>query len=250
MRTLVFGLVFVIVLAFALVAATPLSFVLQRANIASTGLQWGQAQGTVWNGRLSGLTYGVQPIGDMRLSLRPSALLSGRVAYDLDWNGPAGRGSGTLEFNRDVVILENVEAEARIAELKGLADRVRALGGRVELRAETVRVRRGRCAEASGRVSTDALANAAAAFGRAFAVVEGPIECDGPMLQIPLQGRSSAGDELVARLRVGVVEPSTFEAEARTEDSDFGVALSLLGFEFSEGLYKYRRETSLGGAMR
>ncbi len=246
-RTLALGFVFLVVLVGAIVASTPLSFVMERAGAEAYGLNWREARGRVWNGRLDGLAFGAQPIGDVQLRIRPGALMSGRLSYRIDWSGPPGRGTGIVTTGAGGVALEGLRAEARVEELRGLTDVVRAAGGFVRVRADVLRFSGGRCDAARGTVATDVLANLAAAVGKSFGEIQGAIACDGAMLLIPAEAVSGAGDEFEATLRAGFAETSTLKATARTADPDFAAALSSLGFDFEDDAFVYRRQANLGG---
>ncbi|MEL6862068.1 MAG: type II secretion system protein N, partial [Pseudomonadota bacterium] len=87
MRTLFFLILFVLILIGGLVAYTPLGFVLGQSGIGGLGVGWAKTDGTLLQGRISGLYAGTQPIGDVSLKLRPLSLLTLQPSYDVQWGG-------------------------------------------------------------------------------------------------------------------------------------------------------------------
>lgn len=227
----------------------PLSYVLNQSGVSSSGLSWARAEGTVWEGRITGLAYGAQPIGTARLHLQPAALLSGRVAYDVQWAGPPGRGSGLLSAGRggDYSVAD-LRLEASISALNGAADWVRANGGELRVRADKVRFSKGRCAEAVGTVSTDVLTRAAIAWGQTWPDVSGELSCDAGMLVVPLEGERNGAERVQAVARIGMVEVSSVEASVVNADPQLENALALMGFVYENDAYVFRQSAALSGA--
>ena len=64
-----------------LIWQAPLSFVLRQAGVASTGLTWSQARGSISHGQITDMAIQERNIGALDLRLVSSALLSGSLKY-------------------------------------------------------------------------------------------------------------------------------------------------------------------------
>lgn len=242
----------ILFLAAAIIAGLsqlPLSYVLSQSGASNSGLSWARAEGTVWEGRVTGLAYGAQPIGTAHLRLQPGSLLAGRVAYDVQWAGPPGRGSGLLSLGGDQdYAVDDLRLEASISALNGAADWVRANGGELRVRADRIRFSDGRCAEAQGTVSTDVLTRAAMAWGQTWPDVSGELSCDAGMLIVPLEGERNGAERVEAVARIGLVEASSVEASVVNADPQLENALALMGFVYENDAYVFRQSAALSGA--
>ena len=245
-RRLALVFLFLLVFVGAAIVTMPLSFVLERSSLEQLGLNWARASGTVLNGSVRGLSYGNQGIGDIDLRLRPAALVSGRVTYESRWSGAPGSGSAVLSAGRREIAVTDMSAVVQIENLVGLADDVRRTGGVASISDAEIRFADDACASARGRVATDVVSRAATAYGQSGTDLVGSLACDGPMLTIPLSGQADSGDVLEANVRVGLLEPSLFEAQVTTSNSDLATLLVLRGFQpISDTEFAYRRETQL-----
>lgn len=247
MRRLVYALLFVAAFAVLLVAGTPISFVLKRSGVGSTGLNWSGAAGTMFSGEMSGVSFGAQPIGDVALKLEAGELLKGRISYEITWSGLATSGRAVVGLGQDTVLLSGLNASLAVEHLVGLSDDIRRSGGSAAISNANVVFRNEACQSAAGTVSTDTVARALAAYGVSGGSLSGEMACDGPMLQLPVLGETGTGDRIEALLRVGLVEPSSVEARIATGSTEVGNLLVLQGFEPVNGTYSYRREAQLGG---
>lgn len=243
-------LLFLLVLIGTLVLNTPLSFVLDKAGAQTAGLRWSTAEGTVFKGRLSGASFAGQQIGDIALQTRLRSLLTGKLGYDVVWQGTPGQGSGSLIIGRRGFELTDFNGQVRLDQLRYLASEIRATGARLTLREAFVRFDNGDCADANGSVSSDVLTRFAERFGQDAGVFQGTLACDGPMLQVAGMGDFGLEDEITAALRIGVKEVSSLEAMVRTLDNRIGGALIAYEFEpVAEG-YMFKRDFSVLEGLR
>lgn len=242
MMRFLLGLLLIIAFLGFFLFMTPLSFLLKVGNVSSTGLTWSNAYGTIFTGGLDDVRYGPQPIGDVSLSIKPRELLKARLQYELKITRGIGDIEGSLFIGSDQVGLRAIDASIDVSELVGLKQEIRDLGGVVDVRADEIIFRGGECDAASGRLETDTLVRAAETYGRNMSPMKGIFECDGPMLHIPMSATSEEGDRVDARLRLGLAERSTAEAQVRTDDAQLGLVLLALGFSTADGAYHYRRD--------
>ena len=196
MRRLILLIVFVVVLIGALIAYTPLGYVINQSGASSAGIGWAKVDGTISKGKISGLYIDTQPLGDVNLKLRPLSLLSLSPSYDVQWGGAAGRGTGVLTLTRGALIGKDIRMQQEIGALEALSPPVRAMGGSLRVADGSFRLSRLGCEEASGTLSTDTLSTLAAQYGRQFGQISGPISCDTGAFVIEMEGRSDAGDQV------------------------------------------------------
>ncbi|MEL7480867.1 MAG: type II secretion system protein N [Pseudomonadota bacterium] len=246
MKRLLLFLLFVVVFFGAMILTTPLSFVLEQSGARSTGLRWDGVSGTVFNGQVSGVSFGRQPIGNVSVSIRPSDMLKGRVAYHARWSGLPSVGEATLAVGRNSVAVSDLNTTVAVEHLVGLADDVRRAGGNASISSASVTFNGRACASASGAVSTDTVSRALATYGVTGGLLSGTLSCDGPMLSLPVSGSVDTGDRIEAEMRFGFTEPSSVEARVETSSPDIGNLLAFQGFEPRDGAYVYRQEAQLG----
>ena len=243
-------ILFLLVLIGTLVINTPLSFVLDKAGAQTVGLRWSAAEGTVFQGKLSGASYAGQQIGDIELKARMATLVIGKLGYDVIWQGAPGQGNGTLIVGRQSFELADFNGQVRLDQLRYLANEIRATGARLTLREASLRFADGACSEAAGDVSSDVLTRFAERFGQDAGVFQGEITCDGPMLQVDGMGDFGVEDEITAQLRIGMKEVSSLQALVRTLDDRIGGALIAYEFEpVAEG-YMFKRDFSVLEGLR
>jgi general secretion pathway protein N len=88
----------VLVFAGIVVARLPASWVLPDPK---SGVTCTDADGTIWNGTCTGLTFQQQPIGDLSWEVHASRLLAGKINVDLDVTRPTGAAHGNVETGFD-----------------------------------------------------------------------------------------------------------------------------------------------------
>lgn len=239
------GILFGVSLIGTLLVTMPLSFALERSGVRNAGLSWQSAQGTILNGSLTGVRIGVQPVGVVNLKLRPSALLTGSVSYEMQWAGGAGTGNGVVGLGAKRIAFEDVTANLQLDQLVGLVAEARRAGGRLTINAESVVLQNGDCLEAAGTVSTDAVTRFAASYGQAAGEFTGSLSCDGPMVLLDMSG-DVGQDIATAQLRVGTAEASSLEARVEQAEPDIAAALLFYGFETDGDDVIFRQESQIG----
>lgn len=239
MRKLFLVLLFVLVIAGTVAMNTPLEFVLEKSGAKRLGLNWDEANGTWRTGRLTGVQYAGQPIGNINLDLQPAAFLAGQVAYDVDWQGSPGRGTGKVSIGRTAVKLNDINGQVQFEALRYLVDEVRASGARLTLQDGQIAFVDGACQEASGRVSSDVLTRMAAPYRQDASQFIGDIACDGDMLELFGSGSIGEAGSVTGNIRMGINEMSTLRVEISGADGGLGIALLDYGFEPSELGYMF-----------
>ncbi|MEM7493248.1 MAG: type II secretion system protein N [Pseudomonadota bacterium] len=230
-RWIFYLILFCLVVLVGATLLTPLGFVLKQSGVDRSGAGWASAEGSIVQGRINGLYVGTQPIGDVRMTLRPLSLLSGKATYDVTWSGPGGRGSGLLSASRNALELSDVRAQQRVQAIEGLAPAVRAVGGEVRLRDGAAKVTRAGCERASGDISTDTLSLAAKQYGKQFGELSGPISCLEGAFVVNLDGTGPDGDRVTVAASATPLGQTSFAATVTTSDSEISFLLPRLGFE-------------------
>lgn len=246
MRTIFLTLLFLVVLIAGLVAYTPLGFVLERSGLGRTGAGWAQAEGTIMEGRISGLHMSGQPVGDVNLKLRPISLLTLSPKYDVQWGGAGGNGSGVVTITQDSLLAEDLRLQQNVSAIEGLALPVRAIGGTVRLTGASIKLTRAGCERAAGTISTDVLSRLAQQYGREFGAVAGPLSCANGDIQTDLQGISERGDKVSVTARTSLLGQAFFDVAIETFDSDVMLALSQTDFQRQGDAWLYHYETTAG----
>lgn len=239
-RVVLLVALFAVVFGATLVAALPLGFVLERMNLADRRISWAIVQGTVWNGRVSGLYYGSQPIGDVRTSLRLRDLLRAQIAYDVDVSGPVAMGEGIVVLGQTSSIrAREVDIELRLQALTGLHANIREIGGHLNIRNGHILMDRSGCLEASGNLTSDLATNLAATFGQSWPEAAGHISCERKVLRFVMTGEGPLGEEFRGEGRIGSAE-TTLEAMIGNAGPELGYGLALIGFVPDDGSYILR----------
>lgn len=197
MRKFLLLLLFLAALIVAAVAFTPLGFVLSQSGLDRAGVGWAKVDGSVSNGRISGFYIQNQPVGDVKLKLRPMSLLSLSPTYDVQWGGAGGRGTGVVKLTRSTVDASELRAQQNISSIESLVPPVRAIGGSIRISDGAVKVTQSGCEFASGQISTDALTRVAEQYGKTVSVLEGPLSCDAGRFLLEMTGQSDAADKVL-----------------------------------------------------
>lgn len=246
MRQLVLLLVFLVILAGAMIAYTPLGFVVGQSGISAAGIGWAKIDGTLTKGRISGLYMGTQPIGDVSLELRPMSLLTLQPSYDVQWGGAGGRGTGILTLSRAALTASDIRMQQEIGALEGLSAPVRAMGGSLRIANGAFRLTQTGCESASGTLSTDTLSTLASQYGRQFGQISGPVSCDTGAFVIEMAGESEAGDRVEIDARAALTGQSDFSTRIDTQDTQIIIALTQVGFQRENGQFIYRQSRAAG----
>ncbi len=234
-------LIFVFALAFlaGAVARFPLSAALSLGGARAEGLDWRAAEGTVWSGRVRGLTVRDYPLGDASLSLSPLSLLTLSPAADVALAGPEANGRARIVLTPGgAARLSDGQASLRLSELTAIDARLRARGGSLTARDVEIAFRDGRCTQARGALQTDALTYG---FGGDWRgpVLDGAMACDNGVLVMALTGADEA-QEVEARAMLGRGE-TRVEAAVRSDDPALARIAPLIGFTpYGEG-WRYQR---------
>lgn len=198
------------------VAALPLRFVLQFADLSGARLDPGFASGSIWSGRLDGVAWQGVDLGDFAVAVSPAHLAGGVVRIRFSSPGMVREGAWLP-----------TAAGERFEDLKGLVPLDRLVAGAppgafVSFLDGSVATNADGCGDADGRVLVDGLSEVG------LAAMEGVVRCEGGRLVVQLASQGGAGLDLAFDLGTGAVT-------GRSADPATLAALVALGVE-TEGL--------------
>lgn len=242
MRRLFLIVLFVLVFIVSAAAYTPLGFILNRMHLSSMNIGWAKVDGTLRDGRISGLYVQNQPLGDVTLKLRMSSLWTLAPVYDVQWGGAGGRGSAVITLRQNAIEGEAVRAQQFISAIEGVAPPIRMTGGSVNVRDTQFRLTHSGCEQISGEVSTDVITRAGADYGIEIEALRGPVSCRDGQIMVSLTAESDAGDEIVIDAQSSLFGDGEVEMRVQTLDNRIALALSQFGFSAEDGEWVYRQK--------
>jgi general secretion pathway protein N len=220
-------LFFVCALLFALVALLPMRLALEWFALDERGLAAREAEGSVWQGRLSESQFGALPLGDLQAGLRTLPLLLGRARVDLERDEEPDRFVGSATVSRHGFGIDDLSARLPLGSMfSGLP--IKSL----EMTEVTARFADGACAEAEGLVRATVAGDIG---GLALpGGLAGNARCDGTALLLPLTGQT--GQEA---LNLRLFDDGRYEVELAVRPSDDAMRDRLIasGFQLSGSGY-------------
>ncbi len=231
MKWIAYAALFVLITALTLIVTAPLSFVMERARQSAPAISYAATTGTIWNGDVNGLRYGVQSIGNVSIRTQWTALLVGQLKSDfqLTDGGVVALGNLTAGLS-GALSLNDVQVRGRTSDLMTLREEVRALDGEFTLNLSELVVKSGNCQRATGRVWTDTLGKLEPTYGWAGPELSGPISCENGKIAIRLSSPDDEADKMRAELLIGLDATGTFRAEIDNPTNDVAQAATILGF--------------------
>ncbi len=241
MRLAAYVILFVLVFVFAVASSFPLAFLLEQAK-RSSYVSYDYASGTVWGGAVSGLQIGGQPLGEVKLRLKPLDLLAGRFTYDVTMHGEVadGKALASLGFGGGVRIA-NLIADVNVQKLARLDPRLRTQPSKMTLAVPSAEWNRaGDCRSLSGDLGSDLLTTVGRSYNWPGPALTGAFRCEGKDSLIEL-----AGDNEIERIQaIGRVSGDggyTVFANVETDNETLAIILETLEFRRSGGSYQYTK---------
>ena len=230
-RTLIVVLVLIAAL-FIGTAFVPLEAVLNATGARDQGVNWTSAKGSVYSGRVEGLTVKGTEYGTADLRLVPAAIAQRKVTYDVDWTGPNGIGTSKVTMaGANQVELTDYVIDLDLAAFAKSARWIEKSGGRLKLEGALLRFTDGKCADVSGKASSDVLERNRDALGAGWSALEGELSCEDGALVVPLLSENTSGTRFGAVMRAAPGVRTKFEARISGKISrPMAFALPLAGF--------------------
>ena len=243
------GIFFLVVVGLigGLIWQMPLSFALRQSGIASSGVSWTQARGTVWNGQVTDIAVQRRKIGALELNLRPASLLSGSLSYEARWVGPIGQGFGNISVSSNRYSASNVSLAVSMSDIPDLVDELKQAGATFRMsQAEVIWERYNGCVEASGSLQSDVVRLVGHQLQKDWPDLTGTLSCENGDLLANLFGESAQGEQFDIVFYLATSEPVRYRANIRGVSPDVENALTLYGFKFENGAFTLHGN-SVGG---
>ena len=230
-----------------LIWQAPLSFVLRQAGVASTGLTWSQARGSISHGQITDMAIQERNIGALDLRLVSSALLSGSLKYRATWSSPFGSGNGKVALNASRYIAEDVSIRISFSEIPDIIEEFKQVNASIRMTRGTLdwHLDEG-CRSAIGELQTDLVRLMGQRIQKSWPDLVGDVSCDGNQLVAQLSGQSSNNEKFSVQFYMTAYEPVRYTAQISGMTQDEANALVLYGFKREGNLYTLRGNSLAG----
>jgi hypothetical protein len=242
MRIVIFILLALSVGGAAAVAMFPLSLAADLAAKQVPEFRYTQASGSVWDGKLTRVAMGDQPIGDLSVKANMGALFGGKAAGKLSLirEGLTGESGITWPISGGPLEFDNLKLTGKVGLAPGIPDLVAFGGGDFALQIERLTFAGGACENARGEVWTDALAKVEVK-GWVGPELRGPVSCRDGKLAVEAFGRSATGEDVSARLDFTSRLDMELTATVLNAEGEAVEALTKLGFKPEGGALVLRQ---------
>lgn len=185
------------------VAMFPMSMAAEFATSNVPDFKYAKASGSVWDGKLTNVTYGAQKIGDLSVKADFLKLFTGKAGGKLGLARAGFAGESGIDYSiiGGGIELSNLKLTGKAGLVPGMPQVVGAGGGDFSLELKDLKFSGNACQSASGQVWTDALAKVALK-GWVGPELRGPITCKDGQLLVEATGKSPAGEDVVARMSI------------------------------------------------
>ncbi len=139
-RTVLLILLAVLVFVGIVVARLPASWAMPDPKI---GVTCSDADGTIWNGTCTGLTFQQQPFGDLSWEVHASRLLAGKLNADISLTRASGSARANVEVGFDrKITARDIQADLPIDQdlVSALPPNLRGLRGRLHAQLTLLRI--------------------------------------------------------------------------------------------------------------
>ncbi len=216
----ILSLVFIVVMAVALIVLTPMRAVAGLIGLDRLGLSAAAVTGTVWSGRLQTASFRGVPLGDMEVGVEPLALFTGTTRLRLKTSS----GHAVLVRNGSRAGLAGADLQVPLALFPSAVP----MPGTLTTQGLTAGFLRGRCVRGEGKVSADVLQRTNL-LGEGGSLLTGDASCEAGALVLPLRGRTqSANVEIM--LRIEGDGRYRMDTKVGTADPRLEATLRLAGF--------------------
>lgn len=233
----------------ALIVFAPASLIAPLIRASGANIQYQEITGTVWRGAFHGVSTGEVFLGDIDFTLRPTALLSGRISTAFTIQDGAALGSGRVNLH---LLSQRVSvAQTDIAFDLSAVRRYSLFGipyqGRIEARDANISWSRDGCVNAAGDIRTDVLDSSSKTLVGESLLLAGPAECKSGQMHVTLRGANSQGR---TEINIAIDQELTYRVMASVDlgRADLENNLRRLGFEDGDGVLVYDVVGALKGA--
>ncbi len=213
------------------VAFFPMSMAADLAAKQVPELKFSSATGSVWDGKLTDVSYGAQKIGDLSVKTELLALFGGKASgtLGLTREGFAGQAAVSYGIGDGGLDLSDLTISGDTSMVPGMPLTIAQSNGKFTLAMKGVKFAKGVCETASGEVWTDALAKVNYK-GWVGPELRGPVTCKDGKLQVQATGKAVTGEDVVASMNVS--QHLDMELTATVSNASPGAVQSLTGLGF------------------
>ncbi len=231
MRIVLFVVLGLVLLIGGGVAFFPMSMAADWAAQRAPDLKFTQASGSVWDGKLTDVSYGEQKIGDLSVKTELFSLLGGKATgtVGLTREGVAGQASLAYGISDGSLDVKDMLISGETASVPGMPQAIARTDGKFTLALKDVKFVNNLCDTASGEVWTDALTQVNYK-GWVGPELRGPVSCQGGKLNVRASGKAATGEDVVASMNIS--QHLDMEMTATVENASQGAmeALTAIGF--------------------
>ena len=200
----------VIFVVLALVAAIggavwmfPMSMAAEFAAKQVPDFKYASATGSVWDGKLTDVSYGEQKIGDLTVKADLMQALTGKAAGQLGLVRQGFTGSTGIVWpvGKKDVTLSSLKVGGDVVNVPGMPGVVAMSGGKFTLELKNLVFANNICQTASGEVWTDALAKLNER-GWTGPELRGPVTCTEGKIQVQASGKAATGEDVLAVMNI------------------------------------------------
>nr|WP_281721929.1 type II secretion system protein N [Nitrosomonas nitrosa] len=219
------------------IALAPASLIAPRQGEFS----YERAEGTVWNGSLSGLQAGPYAVNRANWTLSFLDVVQGKAIVPVTFEGGAIEGR--------LMLLGNWHGDRRVAaqnlRVNGLRAGSLVLPGQTSFYDVDVLFEDGACVRAQGRIVSDVFRQAGSVLGWSGPDLEGRPRCEGDDAIVLLTGANELGERVNLRMVLAGDGAAAWRISVVTERQETISALNAAGFErgASDGALGYGEDT-------
>lgn len=232
LRIVLFVVLGVLALVAGGVAFFPMSMAADMASKQIPDLKFSSASGSVWDGKLTDVSYGAQKIGDLAVKTELLPLFGGKATgkLGLTRQGFAGEAAVTYGIGDGGLDVPELNISGDTSMVPGMPLAIAQSDGKFTLAMKDVKFAKGLCETASGEVWTDALSKVNYQ-GWVGPELRGPVTCHDGKLQVQATGKAPTGEDVVASMNIS--QRLDMEMTATVSNASPGAVKTLtsLGFE-------------------
>lgn len=232
MRIVLFVVLALVLALVGGVAFFPMSMAADFASKQAPDFRFGEASGSVWDGKLTDVSYGAQKIGDLTVKADPMSLFGGKAAGTLGLARQGFTGQAALSYGigNGGLDVSDLKIAGDTSLVPGMPLTIANSDGRFTLEMKDVKFAKNVCEQASGEVWTDALTKVNYR-GWVGPELRGPVTCANGQLQVQAAGKAPTGEDVLASLNISPRLDMELTATVSNASQGAIEALSGLGFQ-------------------
>ncbi|MEZ6031266.1 MAG: type II secretion system protein N [Hyphomonadaceae bacterium] len=235
MRIVIFVVLGIIALVGGGIAFFPMSMAADMASKQIPDFKYTDASGSVWDGKLTNVSFGNQHIGDLSVKADLLALFTGRAsgALGLVREGFSGQADLAYGIGDGGLDIKDMKIEGATGAVPGMPTSIAHADGKFLLQVKELKFANSACETAAGEVWTDALTKVNVK-GWVGPELRGPVSCAGGKLQVQATGKAATGEDVLASLNISSSLDIDMTATVTNVSPAAKEALTQIGF-LSEG---------------